>query len=84
MTIRRSVASNANLRSDDREQTSDEGAHHLLNRSDAPVRYLMVSNRPSPDAVEYPDSRQLTVMAFTNSQFGRALWDIRTLEDRAD
>lgn len=57
------------------------GAHQLLNRSDAPVRYLMVSNRPSPDAVEYPDSRQLSVMAFTESQFGRPLWDIRILED---
>ena len=56
-----------------------EGAHQLLNRSDAPVRYLMVSTRPSPEAVEYPDSRQLSVMAFTASQLGRPLWDIRTL-----
>lgn len=61
-----------------------EGAHQLLNRSEAPVRYLMVSTRPSPDAVEYPDSRQLSVMAFTDSQFGRPLWDLRTLERPAD
>ena len=57
------------------------GAHQLLNRSDEPVRYLMVSTRPSPEAVEYPDSREISVMAFTHSQLGRPLWDIRTLED---
>jgi len=58
-----------------------EGAHQLLNRSESPVRYLVASNRPSPEAVEYPDSRQLLVMAFSESQFGRPLWDIRTLEE---
>jgi uncharacterized cupin superfamily protein len=60
-----------------------DGAHQLLNRSDAPVRYLMVSTRPSPEAVEYPDSKQISVMAFTESQLGRPLWDIRTLEEQA-
>jgi hypothetical protein len=40
----------------------------------------MAATRPSPEAVEYPDTRQLSVMAFTNSQLGRPLWDIRTLE----
>ncbi len=47
------------------------------------MRYLMVSNRPSPEVVEYPDSRQLSVMAFTESQLGAPLWDIRTLEEPA-
>jgi uncharacterized cupin superfamily protein len=56
------------------------GAHQLLNRSDEPVRFLMAANRPSPEAVEYPDSRQLSVMALTESMDGRPLWDIRTLE----
>jgi len=56
------------------------GAHRLINRTDDPVRYVMASNRPSPEAVEYPDTRQLSVMAFTYSQDGRPLWDIRTLE----
>ena len=60
------------------------GAHQVANRSDAPVRYLMVSTRPSPEAVEYPDSRQLSVMAFTESQLGAPLWDIRTLEPPDD
>jgi uncharacterized cupin superfamily protein len=57
-----------------------EGAHQLINRTAAPVRHLMFSTRPSPEAVEYPDSGQVSVMAFTESQFGRPLWDIRTIE----
>jgi uncharacterized cupin superfamily protein len=32
------------------------GAHSLLNRSDAPVRYLVVSTTNRPDVVEYPDT----------------------------
>ena len=57
-----------------------DGAHQLLNHTDEPVRYLFVANRPSPEAVEYPDSRQVSVMAFTESMDGQPLWDIRTLE----
>lgn len=56
-----------------------EGAHQLHNRTDGLVRYLMASTRPSPEAVEYPDTRQVSVMAFTESQLGGPLWDIRTL-----
>ena len=32
------------------------GAHSLVNRSDAPVRYLVVSTTNSPDVIEYPDT----------------------------
>jgi uncharacterized cupin superfamily protein len=32
------------------------GAHGLVNRSDAPVRYLVVSTTNRPDVVEYPDT----------------------------
>ena len=32
------------------------GAHSLVNRSDAPVRYLVVSTMNRPDVVEYPDT----------------------------
>ena len=31
-------------------------AHSLVNRSDAPVRYLVVSTTNRPDVVEYPDT----------------------------
>ena len=58
-----------------------EGAHQLSNRGDAPVRYLVTSNRPSPEAVEYPDTRQLSVMAFSHSQLGEPLWHLRTLDE---
>ena len=61
-----------------------EGAHQLINRSSEPVRYLMMSNRSSPEAVEYPDTRQISVMAFTESQLGSPLWDLRTLEKPQD
>ena len=33
-----------------------EGAHSLVNRSDAPVRYLVVSTTNRPDVVEYADT----------------------------
>jgi uncharacterized cupin superfamily protein len=32
------------------------GAHSLVNRSDATVRYLVVSTTNHPDVVEYPDT----------------------------
>ncbi|MFO7571961.1 MAG: cupin domain-containing protein [Gaiellaceae bacterium] len=57
-----------------------DGAHQLRNETDEPVRYLVAATRPSPEAVEYPDSRQLSVMALTESQLGGLLWDIRTLD----
>ena len=38
------------------------GAHSLVNRSDAPVRYLMVSTTNCPDVVEYPDTRATLVV----------------------
>ena len=60
------------------------GAHQLINRTAEPVRYLMVANRPSPEAVEYPDTSQISVMAFTESQLGRPLWDLRTLEESGE
>lgn len=32
-----------------------DNAHHVLNRSDAPVRYLVAGNGPRRDVVHYPD-----------------------------
>lgn len=57
-----------------------EGAHGVRNATDAPARYLMVSTLPSPEVVEYPDTRGLSAMAFTDSQFGQPLWDMRILD----
>lgn len=61
-----------------------QDAHKCRNETDESVRYLFVSNRASPDAVEYPDTGQLSVMAFTHSQHGRPLWDMRTLDKPDD
>jgi uncharacterized cupin superfamily protein len=36
-----------------------EGAHQLLNRTTAVVRYLMVSTSATADLIEYPDSGKL-------------------------
>ncbi|MEM4781266.1 MAG: cupin domain-containing protein [Halalkalicoccus sp.] len=57
------------------------GVHAVSNPTTESVRYVMVSTLTSPDAVEYPDSAQLSVMAKTDSQFGEPLWDIRTIEE---
>ena len=38
-----------------------DGAHQVLNRSDASVRYLMVAAHTGTDAIEYVDERQVVV-----------------------
>ena len=58
-----------------------DGAHALTNDNDEPARYVMVSTLVSPNATEYPDTRQLAVTARTKDQFGRELYDIRTLSE---
>jgi uncharacterized cupin superfamily protein len=58
-----------------------DGAHALTNDTDEAARYLMVSTLVSPNATEYPDTRQLAVTARTKSQFGEDLYDIRTLSE---
>ena len=61
-----------------------DDAHTCLNDTDEPVRYLIVSNNASPDAVEYPELGLLSVMAYTKDQFGKPLWDSRKLAPPAD
>jgi uncharacterized cupin superfamily protein len=38
------------------------GAHTLANRSDAPVRYLMISTKVMPEIVEYPEQGTVRVL----------------------
>lgn len=40
-----------------------EYPHHILNTSDAPLKYLSVSTRESPEICEYPDSGKYLAMA---------------------
>jgi Cupin domain len=54
------------------------GGHTVANRTDAPVRYLMVSNKVMPELVEYPEDG--TVRALTRGRFDPPKAD----EDPAD
>jgi uncharacterized cupin superfamily protein len=49
-----------------------EGAHAITKDDEEPVRYLMVSTLVSPDATEYPDTRQLSVYARTKNKFSES------------
>jgi uncharacterized cupin superfamily protein len=44
-----------------------KGAHTLANRSDEPVRYLMISTKVMPEVVEYPEEG--TVRMVTRGRF---------------
>ena len=83
------------LRTPDGERVLDEGdvvhfppgpdgAHGLRNDTDAPVRFVMVSDHPSPEVVEYPDLGQITAQGRTGSQTGERLWLIHDVRPGAD
>ena len=59
------------------------GAHAVTNASDAPARFVMVSDHPSPEVVEYPDLGQITAQARTGSQTGERLWLIHDVPQDA-
>jgi len=56
-----------------------DGAHAVRNDTDTLVRFVMVSDHPSPEVVEYPDLGQITAQARTGSQTGERLWLIHDL-----
>jgi uncharacterized cupin superfamily protein len=39
------------------------GAHQLVNRGEAPARFLMLSSKAPTDLIEYPDSRKISAQA---------------------
>jgi uncharacterized cupin superfamily protein len=45
-----------------------EYPHHILNTSEAPLKYLSISTRESPEVCEYPDSGKYLAMAFGAGQ----------------
>ena len=64
-----------------------DGAHGLRNDTDAAARFLVASDHPSPEVVEYPDLGQVTAQARTGSQTGDRLWlihDVRPAGDSPD
>jgi uncharacterized cupin superfamily protein len=50
------------------------GAHGVRNDTDDPVRYVVAGIRVSPEVAEYPDLKQITAQAGTDSQTGERLW----------
>ena len=61
-----------------------DGAHQVSNRTEAPVRYVFVSNAVSPEVAEYPDSGKVGVLARTTSQEGEPLRTMHRLADAVD
>jgi uncharacterized cupin superfamily protein len=45
-----------------------EYPHHIINTSAAPLKYLSISTRESPEVCEYPDSGKYLAMAFAAGQ----------------
>jgi uncharacterized cupin superfamily protein len=60
--------------------TGPDGAHAVRNDTDEPVRFIVAGTRVSPEVVEYPDLKQITVQAPQASQTGERLWLIHDVE----
>lgn len=45
----------------------ERGAHQLVNDSERPLRYLMISTRVTPDVTVYPDSEKIGVLTIPPS-----------------
>jgi uncharacterized cupin superfamily protein len=43
-----------------------EYPHQIINTSDAPLKYLSISTRDTPEIVEYPDSNKFLAMDFSD------------------
>jgi len=59
--------------------TGPDGAHGVRNDTDEPVRYVVAGIRVSPEVAEYPDTKQITAQARTDSQTGERLWFVHDL-----
>jgi uncharacterized cupin superfamily protein len=55
------------------------GAHGMRNDTDEPARYVVAGIRVSPEVAEYPDTKQITAQARTESQTGERLWLVHDL-----
>ncbi len=60
----------------------EQGAHQLVNRTDAPVRFLAFSSSGEPDVVIYPDSAKLG--AFERLPDGSGLRSMFRIADAVD
>jgi uncharacterized cupin superfamily protein len=58
-----------------------QGAHQVINRSDAPSRYVIAAASASPEVVEYPDTGRVMAAARTE---GAPIWTIHRRENAVD
>ena len=62
-----------------------EYPHQIVNTSDAPLKYLSISTRESPEVVEYPDSdKYLATAALPDGKYFEALQRRRSSVDYWD
>ncbi|MEJ7670970.1 MAG: cupin domain-containing protein [Casimicrobiaceae bacterium] len=59
-----------------------EYPHQIINTSDAPLRYLSISTRDTPEIVEYPDSRKY--LATVSSGDARSFDALQRLDNNLD
>ena len=59
----------------------EDGGHQLVNRSDAPVRFLAVSTSDAPEVVVYPDSGKIG--CFERRPDGGGLYELHFRENAA-
>ena len=57
-----------------------EYPHQIINTSDAPLKYLSISTRESPEIVEYPDSGKYLAEAFSGAGAGVGAGAVRTFD----
>jgi uncharacterized cupin superfamily protein len=60
------------------------GAHQVVNRTQAPVRYVIADAHVAPEIVEYPDSGKFAAMSRSDSQRGAPLWTVHQLDEEVD
>jgi uncharacterized cupin superfamily protein len=60
------------------------GAHHVVNRSDEPVRYVVGSRNVSPEVCEYPDSGKVAAASREASSRGERLLTVHRFDDEVD
>jgi uncharacterized cupin superfamily protein len=61
--------------------TGPSGAHHVVNRTDEPARYVVADSKVSPEVVQYPDSGKIAAMARTQPD---PFWTVHRLDDSVD
>jgi uncharacterized cupin superfamily protein len=62
----------------------ERGAHQLVNRSEAPVKLLLVSEMIGPDVVVMPDSGKVQAREKPPGSVEQGFWEIFRSADRVD